>query len=163
MTPAQAIARARSAIGHGCAYELGHGGMNPSDPLPFATPEAGCDCSGFVAWAQGRPREEGGVWYGTDQIVGDATGAGLLFAEVGWKDAQPGDLLVFPHLAPGRHGHVGLVTVVDQQGPVRAIHCSHGNWTQLGDAIAESNVAVWNFVQQTIVARYKGYGSGEVA
>lgn len=46
------LARAKSALGHGTRYVLGKGGRTPVDPM-----ERESDCSGFVAWAIGIPRE----------------------------------------------------------------------------------------------------------
>ena len=54
MTYDEILTRARSAIGHGITYHLGHGGLHPADALPSR--DGQCDCSGFVAWVLGRSR-----------------------------------------------------------------------------------------------------------
>lgn len=155
MTTTDVLARALKSIGHHVAYVLGAGGFDPSADLPFTTPEHGCDCSGFAMWALGKERQVGGIWYGTDAIVADANGSGLLFFAVPYADARSGDLIVYPHQKPGHHGHVGVISVVDGGKPARVVHCSMGNWKAFGDAIAETQAALWLNVANTVVARPK--------
>ncbi len=85
------LQRTRAALGKGTVYRLGKGGFDPTQPM---TQE--CDCSGFVAWAIGIPRE---LPPGSDQwlaIDNDWQGGSLvadgLFDRVGDGQAQPGDL-----------------------------------------------------------------------
>ena len=155
MTRADVLARARKAIGHHVAYILGAGGFDPTADLPFTSPEHGCDCSGFAMWGLGKARQVDGIWYGTDAIVADAKGSGLLFYAVSYPDALPGDLIVYPHQKPGHHGHVGIISVVDGGKPIRVIHCSNGNWKAFSDAIAETQSSLWLNVSNSIVARPK--------
>lgn len=129
----QTLARAHSALGLGTIYKLGKGGFNPAKPM---TPS--CDCSGFVAWAIGIPRElppKGNKWLDTDAYYasGKPVKAGL-FTEVAIIDAEPGDLLVYPDKG-GAQGHIGIVTQVDLSAPTYVIHCSSGNYKNYKDAI----------------------------
>lgn len=92
---AQTLARAHRALGLGTIYKLGKGGFNPAKPM---TPS--CDCSGFVAWAIGIPRElppGSDKWLDTDAYYagGKPVKTGL-FGQVAIIDAEPGDLLVYP-------------------------------------------------------------------
>lgn len=52
MTAAEAVARARRSLGHGCKYELGKGGMDPAAEFPWDN-ESMCDCclaEGTMVW-----------------------------------------------------------------------------------------------------------------
>lgn len=152
MKAADVVARARGAIGHGCVYALGKGGMHPASPTPWPTglPNVGCDCSGFVAWCLGvsrmltkdHPHYEFGGWFETSAIARDARSEFGFVNEVLWSLALPGDLLVWGD-HDGHQGHVGIVSECDETGPVRVIHCSRGNWRDHGDAIAETGVEVF--------------------
>ena len=160
MTPADAVARAKTCIGHRVAYILGQGGMKTDAPFPWVTPETGCDCSGFANWCLARSRADAaGIWWSTDQICADALHEQSHFAPVAWKDAAPGDLVVYPHQSEGHYGHVGIVSLTGLLGPSAVIHCSHGNWRVLGDAVAETPSALWSnpLLKGSIVARYKGF------
>lgn len=141
----QTLNRARGAVGRKTVYHLSGGGMNPLKPLDRL-----CDCSGFVAWAIGIPRQlppGSGGWLDTDAY---ARGGGPAFpglcAAVQDGDARPGDLLVYPdYLVNGkkREGHIGIITGVDGQGkPTRVVHCSTSN-SRAGDAVAETGTTVW--------------------
>lgn len=145
MTPAAAIARARSAIGHRTAYRLGKGGMNPSSPVPWDA-SGGCDCSGFIAWVLGISRlsdtpwykKFNGGWIETTAIVRDARTPFGFFDEVPWEEARPGMIVVYGD-DNGHQGHVGMVTRFKRGGgPHRVIHCSSGNYKRTGDAIQET-------------------------
>ena len=148
MTAAEAIARARSAIGHDCIYALGHGGMDPTTPVPWDLPAKTCDCTGFLAWCIGRSRktsdpvynEWSGGWLNSAAIFRDTQDPRGVFELQAWKDAKPGFILVF---AAVPHGHVGLVSEVGPEGPVKVIHCSHGNYKHHGDAILETDPSVF--------------------
>ena len=91
----QTISRAHSALAHGTIYKLGKGGMDPTKPL---TTE--CDCSGFIAWSMGIPRElppGSNKWLSTDEYwnSGKPVKAGL-FSQVPIHEMNAGDLLVYP-------------------------------------------------------------------
>lgn len=134
---AEWVRRARSMVGHG-RYCLGAGPGakgNPRTPFgPCAKPDvhthehAGpvfCDCSGFTSWVTGIPRKdaETGIWRNTDQLEADAKGKvrGDIGYEVAWKDAEPGDLIVYG--AGRKIGHVGMVSACDATGPTLVVHC----------------------------------------
>ena len=147
MTTLDVLTRARSAIGGGCRYGLGHGGMDPRTVHPWDK-DALCDCSGFAMWALGVSRKHGEIWYDTTRMLDDAKGPKALFAAVEDVPVRAGDLIVYgDHKNQDgavRQGHVGVVSEVGSDGtPKRAVHCSHGNERRTGDAIGESNVGLW--------------------
>ena len=156
MTPDQAVARAHSACGNGAKYGLGAGGMNPERAVPW-NDHMQCDCSGFVMWALGLSRRQGGIWYDTTRVKLDAIDGGALFRAVEWKAAQPGDLLVYgdhrDHDGVERQGHVAMVSLVKEEGPVLMVHCSLGNWTRHSDAIREDGVGLFLNHPDAVVAR----------
>lgn len=142
----QTLARARSAIGRRTEYVLGKGGMNPTGAL-----DAKCDCSGFVAWAIGIPRQlppQKGGWLDTDAyFAGGGSVFPNLLSRVPSGQASPGDICVYPDYRDangiGRQGHMGIVSAVDASGaPSRVIHCSAGNW-KAGDAVQETEPRPW--------------------
>ena len=138
---AQTVSRAQSALGKKTIYKLGKGGFDPSRAMTTQ-----CDCSGFIAWAIGIPRElppGSGKWLSTDQYWAGGKGVKTgLFQQVLLKDALPGDLLVYPD-ANGKQGHIGLVTKVDNGMPVEVIHCSSGNYRNWGDAIRATGTTLF--------------------
>jgi hypothetical protein len=101
-------------------------------------PAQACDCSGFVCWALGVPRDglpltplpEG--WINTDSIYADALHAQRLFKAV--DQASPGVLVVYPKPEVprgkvGPPGHIGIVTEVAADGSVtRVLHCAPDNF-----------------------------------
>lgn len=138
--PQRILDRARTSLGHETVYKLGKGGYDPTAPLGKS-----CDCSGFVAWCIGVPRERpprSNKWLQTDTFWagGPSVGAGL-FPEVSSGGAQPGDLVVYPDGRWGQ-GHIGIVSEVADGGITRVIHCS-SNWKNHGDAILETEPAAW--------------------
>lgn len=157
MIHTEVVARARRCVGYKCFYRLGTGGMDPNSLWPWDK-EVACDCSGFSDWVQGFAREHLGVWFSTDMIVGDARSSdGILFYEVPWVESRPADLVVYPGKGIGddrKHGHVGVISEVDSEGPHRVIHCSHGNWNRTGDAIQETDAGLWK-LHPSIIARCK--------
>lgn len=139
MTREQVVARALSAVGQGCAYTLGTGGANPLRTVPWGDDKKVSDCSGFACWALGIHRM---IWLDTFRMHWFAVGHTPL-REVGWLEAKPGDLLVWPdRIIEGikHEGHVGVVTQVGPAGASRVTHCSAGNWRASGDAIQETGV-----------------------
>jgi hypothetical protein len=149
--PYEVVVRARRVSGKGCQYVLGAGGMHPESTVPW-NQEMACDCSGFAMWCLGLSRKQGDLWYGTDEIVHDATHESEpLFMEVSWVDVLPGDLLVWPG-SEGHHGHVGVVSTINPHGPDTVVHCSLGNFKNTGDAIRETPPELF-MVRQAIVAR----------
>jgi hypothetical protein len=97
-------------------------------------PQQACDCSGFVCWALGVPRDGApvpGGWIGTDAVYADAMGPQHLFKPV--DKAAPGVLVVFPKPQgqgpEGPPGHIGIVTEVAADGSVaRVLHCAPDNF-----------------------------------
>lgn len=129
----QTMQRAQSALRRRTKYKLGKGGFDPTKPL---TPE--CDCSGFVAWAIGIPRElppGSGKWLSTDEYwAGGLSGKIKLFKEIKLNKSEIGDLLVYPDQG-GNQGHIGIITDRIFLTPSSVIHCSMGNYRTHKDAV----------------------------
>lgn len=151
----QCLDRARAGMGANTVYVLGKGGFDPTKPL---TSE--CDCSGFIAWSIGIPREfppGSGRWLDTDAYwngggsAAKAAGFPLCHA-VPAAEAEPGDLIVYPDQG-GHQGHIGVVSSVDDQGQLKVIHCSNGNWKSHQDATRETDAHVWNIQPKTKMVR----------
>jgi hypothetical protein len=131
---AQTLKRADSVVDTGIQYDLGQGGIAPEQPM---TPR--CDCSGFIAWTIGIPREfppRSQHWLQTTTYwQGGAPVGNNLFHQIDTHAAQPGDVFVYPDSRRGE-GHISLVTAVAADGhPSQIVHCSHGNQTHFHDAI----------------------------
>ncbi|GAA3978260.1 hypothetical protein [Mucilaginibacter dorajii] len=81
----QTLSRAHSALAKKTVYKLGQGGFDPSKPI---TKE--CDCSGFIVWAIGIPRElppGSGHWLSTDEYwAGGKPVKDGLFKEIALAD-----------------------------------------------------------------------------
>jgi len=127
--------------GQNYIYELGAGGTDPVQPLTQH-----CDCSGFVAWCIGTPRElppGSNKWLNTDCIYagGKPVKAGL-FTKVPIASAAAGDLMVYPG-GNGDYGHVGIVTETGTGGPTKVVHCSHGNYRTYNNAVKVTDPAVF--------------------
>lgn len=135
------LERARRGLNKKTAYVLGQGGFKPLQPL---TPK--CDCSGFVAWAIGIPRElppGSDHWLQTDTYwAGGADVGPGLFDRVSEPEARPGDIYVFPD-SGGRQGHMGIISEVSDGRPSKVVHCSSGNFRRTGDAIQETSTSVF--------------------
>lgn len=150
------IARARSAIGKGIAYKLGHGGYHPEDDGP--TRDGSCDCSGFAAWLLPMCRDlhatgkdhAGLAWIETTAVHRDAKGPQRLFTKL--SHPVPGCFAVYPD-GGGHEGHIGLVTGVE---PFTVIDCSLGSYSHYGDAIREHTGAVFAANPHTIYVALKG-------
>ena len=77
----------------------------------------GLDCSGFVDW----------VFYnasGGEYILGHGGGAAAQHRyceQIGWGEAQPGDLVFYPD-----DSHIGIVGLRDVTGNLLIIHCASG-------------------------------------
>jgi len=114
-------------------YKLGKGGF---DPTKAFTPQ--CDCSGFIAWAIGIPRElppKSGKWLSTDQYwAGGKPVKSNLFTQKTLSEAAVGDLLVYPDSGGGQ-GHIALINQMDVNMPSFIIHCSSGNYKNFNDAV----------------------------
>jgi hypothetical protein len=158
---ADMIARARSAVGRRTKYQLGEGGTRPAAELPGA-PLKGCDCSGYVCWCLGIARHTdhnlyahfNGGWINTDAIVHDACAHSGFFYKI--ESPKVGAIIVYPSQRPSRkYGHVGIVTEVKQGKMSKVIHCSSGNYANLGDAIAETGPETFAN-KGTILAWYDG-------
>jgi hypothetical protein len=124
-----ALARARSMVGKG-RYCLGAGGKRPDADHPWSTcakpsqhahrdlGTSFSDCSGFTNWCHRLPRHDkaNDVWLNSDEIERRGKAQGIA-----WKDALPGDVVAYGN---GKAiGHVGIVSEVDDAGPVKVIHC----------------------------------------
>ena len=138
---AQTLQRANSALGLRTVYQLGKGGFDPTIPMASS-----CDCSGFVAWAIGIPRElppGSNKWLSTDSYWdGGPPVCPNLFTQTDLQQAQPGDLLVYPD-SGGHQGHIGIVTQVDHSMPTLVIHCSLGNYNNYHDAVRITDPSVF--------------------
>lgn len=170
MTPAEIVARARSARGQGIGYELGCGGTDPKKPHPGARSKKWpksvrlwCDCSGLVDWALGIVgRQHDKRWYNTDAIEADAKKPGGIFDRVTAEQVLPGDVVVYG--AGPAIGHTGIVTANPYAAPfgterwwkdLRVVHCSSGNWRRYRDAIRETTGLAFRR-PDTVFARYTG-------
>ena len=143
MTADEVVERAREAVYAaarigGIKYALGQGGMTPSAPFPWSI--RGLDCTGFIAWALGISRRDAriqGGWIESTAIVRDANTRGGLFTKV--DAAEPGDILAYGDrkISGGKiaHGHVGLVTEVEDGKVVEVVHCSAGNYGSTRNAL----------------------------
>lgn len=129
----QTMNRAHSVLNLRTVYKLGKGGF---DPTKAFTPQ--CDCSGFIAWAIGIPRElppGSQKWLSTDEYwAGGKPAKPGLCTQKTLAEAQVGDLLVYPD-SGGNQGHISLINQVDHTMPSFIIHCSSGNFRNFGDAI----------------------------
>lgn len=139
----QTLARANTGLGRSTIYKLGAGGNAGDIPKELA---ARCDCSGFVCWAIGVPREcppGSDHWLFTDNIwegggdVGDD-----LFIRVSSSSAVPGDFYVYPAPSSNHHGHIGIITETLHGAPSKMIHCSLSNYDNTGDAVRTTSPAV---------------------
>jgi len=157
---AQFLNRARSAKNKKTIYKLGAGGMKPSNATPT---DAGnkCDCSGFVCWALGVSRKTthplymkfNSGWMNTDGIVHDATTTTGFFDKI--IVPKVGCMIVYPG-GKGKIGHVGIVTEVKSGVVTKVLHCSGGNYRTTGDAIQETDAAVFINNPRTIYAWWVG-------
>lgn len=146
------IARARSAVGRGVLYKLGHGGTDPSTPLPSKTRY--CDCSGFISWVLGirrSPKPSRQWWIETTMICNDAKSgkANSTFVKLG--SPEPGCLVAYPDRrvtrvgndgavrTTVRQGHVALVTSITN-GRITCIDCGAGQGGTTVEAIRERDL-----------------------
>jgi len=155
MTISQLLQRARSQVGRGIRYRLGGGKLFPEGDN-CAGEDNTCDCSGFVDWCLGLPRqfdhpfhhEVNGGWINTDAIWRDARHGHILFEEC---PPSSGGLIVYPcgkmagSEAPAV-GHVGIITAVEEARVVKVIHCSESNMQIDGQAIHETDAQI--FIEQ---------------
>ena len=143
----QTMHRAHSALKLTTHYKLGEGGFNPIKPL---TPQ--CDCSGFIAWAIGIPREfppGSNKWLSTTEYyAGGAPVLPGLLSQVELHQARAGDLLVYPH-QNGQVGHIALISEVSDGQPAGILHCSSGNYKNFGNAVKITSPAVFFETKQT--------------
>ena len=134
---------------------------------PATLPAVACDCSGYVCWALGVPRNGAvlpGGWINTDAMVADAQRGQQLFVPL--TRAVPGALLVHPK-PPGEDdgpGHVGIVTAVDANGrATRMLHCAPDNILRSPpaglprNAIAETDTAVFDRIASTRLVMWKAF------
>lgn len=145
LAPGERVALARRFVGLPCIYELGAGGslffLDPRDH------ENKLDCSGFICWLLGVPRQTANLWY-------QEFNGGWVSTDAMWHDMRRGAAsslfqstypglgvaLVLPRSAAHVHGHVALASEFDEHGLLsKVIHCSLHN--PAGAAIAESSAA----------------------
>lgn len=148
---ARRIARARSAIGLGITYRLGHGGFRPTVSTPTTT--SACDCSGFVAWVLELKRDRRNTWWTkflpwkqsawieTTNIYKDALSTNSVFVRL--LTPEPGCIVVFPD-SGGRQGHVGIVSAVRSFSDFDVVDCASRT-----PAISERSGSV--FVQHSAI------------
>tara|TARA_B100001094_G_C17960807_1_gene685308 strand:- start:273 stop:881 length:609 start_codon:yes stop_codon:yes gene_type:complete len=138
------VERARRAVGRRTKYILGKGGWNPSSD----TPGKECDCSGFVSWVIGKPRNYkygSHKWISTSDIYSDAKDGYHLFREI--EDPEPGCIVVYGD-SGGRQGHCAIVTKVE---PLRGIDCSSSQSKRGGDAITERDISFFEMKNSIFV------------
>lgn len=133
-------------------------------------PAQACDCSGFVCWALGVPRDGSPLpegWINTDSIYADAIRAQRLFKAV--DQASPGVLVVYPKPEvpvgkKGPPGHIGIVTEVAADGSVtRVLHCAPDNFPlpppagQPRNAIAQTGPAHFTADPRSRYVAWRGF------
>lgn len=134
------VARARSAVGRGIRYRLGHGGTDPR--FEFPTKTGYCDCSGFISWVLGlnrAPKPGRNWWIETTNIYRDATSGKQFSTFVQLPHPVPGCLVVYPDykmLGVRREGHIGVVTRVSG-GRIITVDCSAFAGGKVKEAIRE--------------------------
>lgn len=137
----QTMNRAHSVLNLKIVYKLGKGGF---DPTKSFTPQ--CDCSGFIAWAIGIPRElppASNKWLSTDEYwSGGKPVKQNLFKQYNINEAMVGDLLVYPDNG-GNQGHIALINQIENNTPKFIIHCSNGNYKNFGDAVRITSPSVF--------------------
>ncbi len=134
---------------------------------PDTLPTVACDCSGYVCWALGVPRDGSalpGGWINTDAMVADAQRGQRLFVPL--TRAVPGALLVHPK-PPGADsgpGHVAIVTAVDADGrATRMLHCAPDNILRPPpaglprNAIAETDTGLFDRIASTRLLMWKAF------
>jgi len=154
--------RARGQMALGIHYRLGGGKLFPEDDT-CAGDDGTCDCSGFVDWCFGLPRQFdhpfyndiNGGWINTDAIWRDAKDGHVLFIKCA---PAVGGLLVYPSgkmtgKASPTVGHVGIVTAMQGTRVSRVLHCSESNMKVDGQAIHETDPGVFESHETTICCR----------
>ena len=134
---------------------------------PATLPTVACDCSGYVCWALGVPRDGSvlpGGWINTDAMVADGQRSQQLFVPL--TRAVPGALLVHPK-PPGADsgpGHVAIVTEVDADGrATRMLHCAPDNILRTPpaglprNAIAETDPTLFERIPSTRLLMWKAF------
>lgn len=159
------IARARTGLGKQTPYK------SPGSILPLgaATWPTGVtsDCTGFLAWVLRISRKVdhplyqkvNGGWFETTAIFADGKQATGYFDPI--TAPKPGAFLVYGDYigSDGRShdGHIGLVTETNGRtgidGVKGVIHCSLGGWRNHGDAIRETDAAIWKARPSLIIWR----------
>ena len=81
-----------------------------------------CDCSAFVARCCGQRKNAAGVWYNTDRIWSDATGAHKRWRQIAAPIA--GCIGVYPGRTVAGKRHAGHVWVVADPATAATIECS---------------------------------------
>ena len=141
------LKRARKWIDKGIRYKLGKGGFDPTKPI-----KKQCDCSGFVAWAIGIPRQlppRTGTWLQTTTYWQGGGAAGdSLFDRVDEHRVEPGDIVVYPDRG-GKQGHMGIVSDCKNGRASKVIHCSSSNDRRHKDSIQETGLAIFHRVAKT--------------
>ncbi len=96
-----------------CVYRMG-ADLNGS-PI-------GCDCSAFVARCCGQRKFDGAVWWNTDRIYDDATGANKRWRQI--PAPVPGCIGVYPGRSVSGRRRAGHVWVVENPATFTTIECS---------------------------------------
>lgn len=144
-TPLEIVTKAKSVIGKGIRYKLGHGGIDEKFNLP--TKDNLCDCSGFVCWVLGLSRKteipfykKHGGWIYTDSMVDDINSQSGVFERLNFPEV--GCIVVYG--AGKAIGHVGIVSEVENGIMKKVIHCSSGNDASVSDSIQETSPKIFN-------------------
>lgn len=155
-TSLEIVNKAKSVVGKGIRYKLGHGGIDEKYNLP--TKDNLCDCSGFVCWVLGLSRKteipfykKHGGWIYTDSMVGDIYSQSGILERLNFPEV--GCIVVYG--AGKAIGHVGVVSEVENGIMKKVIHCSSGNDETFLDSIQETSPKVFNR-SDTLWGKYAG-------
>ena len=161
-TREEAIDIAKSLVGLRSSYHLGAGGDNPNHNNCLS-PQAQCDCSGFVCFCLGLDRYQRdlykklGGYLSTAAMVSDANTYQILFRRT--AEPKPGDLIIYPSLYNhGRRMHIGHVGILHQLpndiGP-SVIDCNASpHRRNIGSAIGYSSISSWIGKEQWCYLEY---------
>lgn len=164
MDTATLIARARSGLGKKTQYKS-PGVSPPLGAASWPASGAACDCTGFLAWVLRISRKVdhplyvrvNGGWFETTAIFEDGRQASGYFEPL--TKPRPGAFLVYGDYRGSdgqmHDGHIGLVTDANGKpgaaGATQVVHCSFGGWKRHGDAIRETDSAIWQARPSLIV------------
>lgn len=160
LTPEQIAQRAEQADATPVDYYLGGGSNRADSKAPYAPMRLkdgtkvnrASDCSNFVCWSSGVDKHDKTVrnskgqrfWWGTDNIVADATGKQRRWKKLD-KPVRGCTVVYGGHRRPNgtwRYGHCGIVVNVASQTTVDCASGPDNNAPNIGDAITrQSNLS----------------------